>query len=165
MTSQTDTAEARSRGRDLRDLVQMIRRYWIGEAAIVLLTIAVVALVTAVQPRVYEATATGLTQAATGESLSMAFAGDSLAKSRAESYVRVATSDAVAQRAQKALGTDQSTGSLLGSISRRHPMCRPPSSSLFWPASHSRSSTRSCGRISTVGYAPSNRSNGCSMHL
>lgn len=116
MTSPTDTAEARSGGRDLRALVQMIRRYWVGQAAIVLLTIAAVALLTALQPRVYQATATSLVQAATGESVSMAFAGDSLAKSRAESYVRVATSDAVAERVKQALGTDQSTGSLLGSI-------------------------------------------------
>ena len=116
MTSQTETAETRGRGRDLRDLVQMIRRYWLGEVVIVLLTIAAVALFTAVQPRIYQSTASGLTQAATGESLSMAFAGESLAKSRAESYVRVATSDAVAERAQKALGTGQSIGGLLGSI-------------------------------------------------
>lgn len=116
MTSQTDSAEPRGRGRDLRDLVHTIRRYWLGEAAVVLLTIAVVALFTAVQPRAYQSTATGLTQAATGESLSMAMAGESLAKSRAESYVRVATSDVVAKRAQQALGTDRSIGSLLGSI-------------------------------------------------
>lgn len=116
MSSQTETAETTTRGRDVRDFVQLLRRYWVGELAIVMLTIGLVAALTAVQPRVYESTASGLTQAATGESLSMAFAGESLAKSRAESYVRVANSDAVADRARKILGTDRSIGDLLGHI-------------------------------------------------
>ena len=121
MTSSTDATENQSKGRDLRDFVRMIRRYWLGEAIIVLATIGLVAGFTALQPRVYQSTATGLTQAATGESLSMAFAGESLAKSRAESYVRVAASDAVAKRAQEILGTDRSVSDLLGHISASLP--------------------------------------------
>ncbi|CAM5490522.1 polysaccharide biosynthesis tyrosine autokinase [Leifsonia shinshuensis] len=121
MSLQTDTADTQAKGRDLRDFVRMIRRYWLGEAVIVLATIGLVAGVTALQPRVYQSTATGLTQAATGESLSMAFAGESLAKSRAESYVRVATSDAVAKRAQEALGTDRSISDLLAHITATLP--------------------------------------------
>lgn len=46
----------------------------------------------------------------------MALAGDSLAKSRAETYVRIATSDAVAQRAAEALGNKQSVSALLGRV-------------------------------------------------
>jgi len=121
MTSSTDATENQSKGRDLRDFVRMIRRYWLGEAIIVLATIGLVAGFTALQPRVYQSTATGLTQAATGESLSMAFAGESLATSRAESYVRVAASDAVAKRAQEILGTDRSVSDLLGHISASLP--------------------------------------------
>ena len=121
MTSSTDATENQSKGRDLRDFVRMIRRYWLGEAIIVLATIGLVAGFTALQPRVYQSTATGLTQAATGESLSMAFAGESLAKSRAESYVRVAASDAVAKRAQEILGTDRSISDLLGHVSASLP--------------------------------------------
>lgn len=116
MSSQTETTETRTRGRDIRDFVQMLRRYWVGELVIVMLTVGLVAAFTAVQPRVYESSASGLTQAATGESLSMAFAGESLAKSRAESYLRVASSDAVAERARRILGTDRSVGDLLGHI-------------------------------------------------
>lgn len=121
MTSPTDTTENQSKGRDLRDFVRMIRRYWLGEAIIVLATIGLVAGFTALQPRVYQSTSTGLTQAAAGESLSMTFAGESLAKSRAETYVRVATSDAVAKRAQEILGTDRSVSDLLGKITATLP--------------------------------------------
>ncbi|MBO1740116.1 polysaccharide biosynthesis tyrosine autokinase [Leifsonia sp. TF02-11] len=115
MSTQVEAAETRSRTRDLRDFISMLRRYWVGELLILLATIAVVAVFTALQPRVYSATASGLTQAASGESLSMALAGDTLAKSRAETYVRIATSDAVAKRAATALGA-KGTGGLLGSI-------------------------------------------------
>jgi capsular exopolysaccharide synthesis family protein len=121
MSAQTDDSEGRSRARDLRDFISLLRRYWLGEILIVLATIAMVAVFTALQPRVYTASASGLTQAASGESLSMALAGDSLAKSRAETYVRVATSDAVAKRASELLGNNRSVGDLLGHVSASLP--------------------------------------------
>ena len=43
MTSSTDATENQSKGRDLRDFVRMIRRYWLGAAIIVLATIGLVA--------------------------------------------------------------------------------------------------------------------------
>lgn len=115
MSTQVEATEPRTRARELRDFISMLRRYWVGELLIVLAAIAVVAVFTALQPRVYSATASGLAQAASGESLSMALAGDSLAKSRAETYVRIATSDAVAKRAAEALGTKGGSG-LLGHV-------------------------------------------------
>ncbi|WP_426623022.1 polysaccharide biosynthesis tyrosine autokinase [Leifsonia sp. McL0607] len=116
MSTQVEATEGRSRARELRDFISMLRRHLVGEVLILLATIAVVAVFTALQPRVYTATASGLAQAASGESLSMALAGDSLAKSRAETYVRVATSDAVAKRAAEILGNKRSIGELLGNI-------------------------------------------------
>lgn len=121
MSTQTDATEGRTRARELRDFISMLRRYWVGEVLIVLATIAVVAIFTALQPRVYTSSASGLTQAASGESLSMALAGDSLAKSRAETYVRIATSDAVAKRAAELLGNNRSAGDLLGHVSASLP--------------------------------------------
>ena len=121
MSTQNDAAETRSRSRELRDFISMLRRYWLGEVLILLATTALVAVFTALQPRVYTSSASGLTQAATGESLSMALAGDSLAKSRAETYVRVATSDAVAKRAAEMLGNKRSVGDLLGHVSASLP--------------------------------------------
>lgn len=121
MSTQTDATEGRSRARELRDFISMLRRYWVGEVLILLTTIAVVAVFTALQPRVYTSTASGLTKAAAGESLSMALAGDSLAKSRAETYVSIATSDAVAKRAAELLGNNRSVGDLLGHISASLP--------------------------------------------
>jgi capsular exopolysaccharide synthesis family protein len=116
MSAQPDTANVRPKTRELRDYVHVMRRYWLGAMLVLLITIGLVAIATALQPRVYESTATGLTQAATGDDLSMAFAGESLAKSRAESYVRVATSDAVAKKASAILETDRSIGSLLANV-------------------------------------------------
>lgn len=116
MSTSTEEPAGQSKARDLRDFIDMIRRYWMGEMLVLLVTIGLVALLTAFQPRVYTSTATGLTQAASGDSLSMALAGESLAKSRAESYVRVATSDAVAKRAIEILGTKRSISDLLGHV-------------------------------------------------
>lgn len=121
MTVQPDALDPTPGGLNLRDLLKKIRRFWLGELAVFLGVVMLVALYTAMQPRVYQATATGITQAASGESLSMAFAGESLAKSRTESYVQVALSDAVAQRAAHALGKGQSPASLLSRISANLP--------------------------------------------
>lgn len=121
MSTQTEAAEGTSRRRELRDFISMLRRYWLGEVLIVLATVAVVAVFTALQPRIYTSSASGLTQAASGESLSMALAGDSLAKSRAETYVRVATSDAVAKRAVEILGNNRSIGDLLSHVTATLP--------------------------------------------
>lgn len=53
MSTQNDAAETRSRSRELRDFISMLRRYWLGEVLILLATIALVAVFTALQPRVY----------------------------------------------------------------------------------------------------------------
>ncbi len=121
MTVQPDALEPVSGGLNLREILKKVRRFWVGELLVLLATIAIVSLYTAAQPRVYQSTATGITQAASGESLSMAFAGESLAKSKTESYVQIAQSDAVAKRAAETLGDGQSPSSLLSRISANLP--------------------------------------------
>lgn len=117
----TDARSATPVARELRDHVRVLRRYWVGELVVFLVVIALTATWTALQPRVYESTAAALTQAAAGDDLSLAFAGESLAKSRAESYVRLATSNAVAQEAAEILGSDASIAHLLGRVDAKLP--------------------------------------------
>jgi capsular exopolysaccharide synthesis family protein len=106
---------------ELRDYVRVFRAYWLGCALIVLATLAIGGAWTITQPRVYSATSSGLVQAPTGDSPSMAYAADSLSKSKAESYVKLAASPAVASRVAKATGSSSSAPALLSRIQANLP--------------------------------------------
>jgi capsular exopolysaccharide synthesis family protein len=107
---------ARNRTFELRDYLRIIRTYWIGATLFVILSIAVGAAFTMVQPRVYSATASGLVRAPSGDSPGDAYAADSLSKSQAVSYQQLGESLAVADRVSAAMPTHPSPAALVSRV-------------------------------------------------
>lgn len=100
---------------DLRDFLRAVRAYWAGAVSIVLVCVAVAALWTLTQPRVWTSVASGVVQTTGGGDAGLALAADNLAKSKAKTYVELAKSQAVAESAATAMGA-ASSAALLGAI-------------------------------------------------
>lgn len=107
---------------ELTDYLRIARAYWRGIAAFVLLGVALAAGVSLVQPKVYQANASGFVSAGESTNPGEASVGDSLAKSRATSYVDLAKSRATAQDAISALGLKQDPAGLIGRITVAQPL-------------------------------------------
>ena len=107
---------------ELTDYLRIARVYWRGIVAFVLLGVAVAAGVSLVQPKVYQADASGFVSAGESSNPGEASVGDSLAKSRATSYVDLAKSRATAQDVIQALGLDAQPAGLIGRISVNQPL-------------------------------------------
>ncbi len=107
---------------ELTDYLRVLRAYWRGVAALVLLGVAVAAAFSLVQPRIYQADASGFVSAGTTSSAGEASVGDSLAKSRAASYVDLAKSRATAQTVISDLGLTAAPASLIGAVSVSQPL-------------------------------------------
>ena len=107
---------------ELQDYLRILRAHvWV----IVILTIAGGAAAlgySALQPTLYAATASGFVSTGFSDNLALANAGDTLAKSRARSYVDVAESRAVAQTVIEDLGLSQSPAALVTRISVSQPL-------------------------------------------
>ncbi len=110
-----------TRGSSLRDHLRVLRTYWVGMLVIVLLALSGASAWTLVQKRVYSSSASGMVQSATGDDLGLAYAGDSLAKSRAGSYVQQATSIEVAAIVAAKLRLSTSPGALASTVSASLP--------------------------------------------
>jgi capsular exopolysaccharide synthesis family protein len=106
---------------ELSDYVRVVRAYWRGVAFLVLLGVALAAAVSMTQPKVYQADAAGFVSTGTSTNAGEASVGDSLAKSRATSYVDLATSRATAQDVIDELGLKVAPASLIGSITVTQP--------------------------------------------
>lgn len=107
---------------ELTDYLRVARTYWRGIVAFVLLGVAVAAGVSLVTPKVYQADASGFVSAGASSNPGEASVGDSLAKSRATSYVDLAKSRATALDVIQALGLDQQPAGLIGRISVNQPL-------------------------------------------
>lgn len=107
---------------ELIDYVRALRAHWRGVALIIVITVATAMAYTLTQPKVYAADASGFVTAGTSTDPALGQVNDSLAKSRAASYVDIASSRAVADLAISALGLDQSAASLIGQISVEQPV-------------------------------------------
>lgn len=107
---------------ELTDYLRVARAYWRGIVAFVLLGVAVAAGVSLVTPKVYQADASGFVSAGASSNPGEASVGDSLAKSRATSYVDLAKSRATALDVIQALGLDQQPAGLIGHISVNQPL-------------------------------------------
>lgn len=107
---------------ELRDYLNVLRAHWIGILVFTVLGIGVAGAYTATQPKVYAANANGLVfvgqSARDPATISVQ---DSLAKSKAASYVAIATSRAVADKAIADLGLDASAAGLIGDITVTQP--------------------------------------------
>ena len=106
---------------ELIDYWRILRRHWLGVVAIVLATVAIAAAYTLAQPKVYSANANGFVSTGTADNPALSSVNDQLAKSRATSYVDIATSRATAQAVIEDLGLDASPAGLVGSISVTQP--------------------------------------------
>ncbi|MGO4340861.1 polysaccharide biosynthesis tyrosine autokinase [Pedococcus sp. 2YAF34] len=107
---------------ELTDYLRVARAYWKGIVAFVLLGVAVAGGVSLTTPKVYQADASGFVSAGASSNPGEASVGDSLAKSRATSYVDLAKSRATAQDVIQALGLDAQPAGLIGRISVQQPL-------------------------------------------
>ncbi len=106
---------------ELGDYGRLLRRHWFAVLSIVLITVAIAWGYTETQPKVYTADANGFVSTGPSDNPALGSVNDQLAKSRATSYVDVATSRATAQAVIDELGLDASPASLVGSISVTQP--------------------------------------------
>ena len=107
---------------ELRDYLKILRRHWLGVSALVLLTVAGAAAFTLTRTEVYAANANGFVKTGQSSDSALQSVNDSVAKSRAKSYVDIATSRATAQRVISDLGLDDDPASLIGDISVEQPL-------------------------------------------
>lgn len=106
---------------DLSYFLRALRARWQGVMLIVLLGVGATVAFTLQQPEIYQANADGFVSTDTARDAPTASINDSLAKSRAPSYVTIATSRATAQRAADDLGLDIDPSSLIGNITVEQP--------------------------------------------
>ncbi len=108
---------------ELRDYLRILRAHWVG---ILLLTVLGAALAfgwTAVQPRVYTASASGIVQATgSGTDTGSALVGNQLAQSKVSSYVDIGGWRSVAEHAIDALGLDTTPQALVSHVSVSNPL-------------------------------------------
>ncbi len=106
---------------ELRDYIRILRAHGRGVALIVAAVLAVTALYTFTQPKVYAAQASGLVSTGASSDPALGSISDTLAKSRAVSYVDIAQSRATAQDAARGLRIDTDPASLVSRISVEQP--------------------------------------------
>ena len=107
---------------ELEDYLRILRAHWIAVLAFVISGAGAGAAYTLTQTPVYCADATGFVTAGGASDGVQASVGDSLAKSRAASYVNLATSRAVAETVIEELGLPDSPASLVTQITVEQPL-------------------------------------------
>lgn len=107
---------------ELRNYARTVRRHWVGVLVVVLCTVAAAAAYMAVQPTVYAANASGFVSAGATGDPALASVNDQLAKSRAVSYVDIASSRATAEEVREDLGLDEDPATLVTRISVENPV-------------------------------------------
>jgi capsular exopolysaccharide synthesis family protein len=101
---------------ELRDYLRGLRRHWL---AIVLMTLVGIGAAygwTLLQTPVYTASASGYVTSRQSEDIGMSTVGDSLARSRVQSYLDIAGWRSVAQNAIDDLGLDTTPEALVGRV-------------------------------------------------
>ncbi|HEY1134934.1 MAG TPA: polysaccharide biosynthesis tyrosine autokinase [Nocardioides sp.] len=107
----------------LSDYLRALRNHWLGAVVIVFVCLILALAYSLSQPSVYAANATGLVTSSNADpSIAGQSVAEALAKSQATSYVEVATSRPVAERAIEALGLQTSPEALIGRISVEQPV-------------------------------------------
>ncbi|MDP9889831.1 polysaccharide biosynthesis tyrosine autokinase [Pseudarthrobacter enclensis] len=121
MSTTAASAEAPP-GLDLADYLNVLRTYWKAIVAFTLLATMAAAGWTVLQPKVYSSDSSGIVVTPGSDNVSLALAGDSLAKAKVKDYESVAKSRLVAERVIQALDLRTSADVLLGSISIKVPL-------------------------------------------
>ena len=106
---------------ELRDYLRLLRAHWVGVLVITLLAVGAAFVYNVTQPKVYAANANAFVSSGLGGDPALASVGDSLAKSRAKSYVDIAQSRATAQEVIDSLDLDTTPAALIGQISVDQP--------------------------------------------
>ncbi|MFW6776029.1 polysaccharide biosynthesis tyrosine autokinase [Nocardioides sp. CPCC 205120] len=110
----------------LADYLLALRNHWVGAVALSLVGLCAALAYSLSQPAVYAADANGFVTtgagAGSGDNVALGSVGDALSKSRAKSYVDVATSRATAQRVIDQLDLDASPSGLIGQIEVEQPV-------------------------------------------
>ena len=106
-------------GFSLRDVLQLLRRRWKAITAFTLLGLAVAAVLTALQPLTYTASATAVVNPTVTDNPAAALSQDSVAKSRAVQFDELAGSALVAERAAAMVDFPVSTGQALSAVDRK----------------------------------------------
>jgi len=106
---------------ELADYLRILRRHWLGVVLVVVVCLALAGIYTATQPKVYAANASGFVSTGPTDDPALNSVNDSLAKSRAVSYVSIATSRATAEAVIDDLGLEVSPSSLVRDISVTQP--------------------------------------------
>jgi capsular exopolysaccharide synthesis family protein len=107
---------------ELSDYLRVLRAHWTGVVALVLAAVAAAALYSITQPKVYAANATGFVSAGNDSNPALSSVADSLANSRAKSYVDIAKSRATARTVIERLDLDVSPAALIGNITVDQPV-------------------------------------------
>jgi capsular exopolysaccharide synthesis family protein len=115
--SDDDREVERTRPLDLREFLRILRVYWAGATIVILAATSAAAVWSMTQPRVFESSASGVVQAVSGSDAGLALAADNLAKSKAETYVRLAASEALADDVAASLDDGRSSAALLSRVS------------------------------------------------
>lgn len=109
-------------GLDLADYLNVLRVYWKAIVAFTLLATLSAAGWTVLQPKVYSSDSSGIVVTPGSDNVSLALAGDSLAKAKVRNYESVAKSRLVADRVIQSLDLRTTADALLGSISVKVPL-------------------------------------------
>lgn len=120
--STTTTPPEASPGLDLEDYLNVLRVYWKAIVAFTLLATVAAAGWTILQPKIYSSDSSGIVVTPGSDNVSLALAGDSLAKAKVKNYESVAKSRLVADRVIQALDLKTTADALLGGISVKVPL-------------------------------------------
>lgn len=106
---------------ELPDYLRILRQRWIGIAVITVAMVALAALYNVTQPKVYAADSIGVIKSGEEANAALAQVSDAVAKSKAKTYVALASSRVAAQHVIEELKLDATPGGLVGSISASQP--------------------------------------------
>ncbi|VXC54742.1 polysaccharide biosynthesis tyrosine autokinase [Arthrobacter sp. 8AJ] len=121
MATTAAPAEA-PQGLDLADYLSVLRVYWKAILAFTLLATLAAAGWTVLQPKIYSSDSSGIVVTPGSDNVSLALAGDSLAKAKVKNYESLTKSRLVADRVIQALDLKTTADALLGSISVKVPL-------------------------------------------
>ena len=107
---------------ELTDYLRILRAHWLGVLLLTVATATAALAFSLTQPKVYAANANGFVSSGLNDNPALASVSDSLAKSRAKSYVDIAKSRATAQDVIDELGLDAAPSSLIGNIDVEQPI-------------------------------------------
>ncbi|MDN6659259.1 MAG: polysaccharide biosynthesis tyrosine autokinase [Acidipropionibacterium jensenii] len=107
----------------MQDYLKALRAHWWGVLSIFVLGILIAGAVTALQPKEYTASTTGIVSAVSDSSgTGASLAGDTLAQSKVKSYVDMGSWRTVAQYAITTLGLHDTPESLVNRVSVTNPL-------------------------------------------